>query len=129
MAVSELWVAPDEVIEYTSYEDVKKRPRAKLIADIIRARQKVVAITNNHFQDYEAIPEPVRMAVILLAEAYAKNDIEISNGGFKSETFDDYSYTRDSATIDLSDLGLDDLLSDYIVTEGIGRVVMKLRAI
>ncbi len=37
---------------------------------------KIIHITNNKFAEYDEIPEPVKMAIILVAEAYAKNDIE-----------------------------------------------------
>ena len=67
------------------------------------------------------------MAVILIAEAYAKNTVEGTRKQIKSETFDDYSYTVESSAISLDSLGLDELLADYIVPAGNGRVVMKLR--
>ncbi|MCC8066396.1 MAG: DUF3199 family protein [Clostridiales bacterium] len=93
MAVSRPWVTPAEVIAYTTHEDVAKRSVEKLAFDIARAELKVIAITNNRFDDesLEAIPEPVKMAVILLAEAYAKNTIEAAKTQYKSETNDDYS--------------------------------------
>lgn len=129
MAVERPWVLPTDVKEYTSHKDVAERPDKKLAFDIARAEMKVIHVTNNKFTEYEEIPEPVKMAVILVAEAYAKNDIEATKKKMKSESFDDYSYTAESATISLDGLDLEELLGDYIITEGIGKTVMRLRAL
>ena len=70
------WVTPEEVIQYTSHEDVLKRSVEKLAFDISRAELKVIAKTNNSFgEEYPEIPESIKMAVILLAEGYATNSI------------------------------------------------------
>lgn len=128
MAVQRPWVTPGEVKDYTSHKGVQDRPDEKLKFDIARAELKVISITNNRFDGdkYEEIPEPVKMAVILVAEAYAKNTVESTKKQIKSETFDDYSYTSEASTIDLGALDLEELLADYIVPEGIGKVVMKM---
>lgn len=129
MALERPWVVPKDVKEYTSHKDVAGRKDEKLVFDIARAEMKVIHITNNKFTDYEAIPEPVKMAVVLVAEAYAKNDIEASKKKIKSESFDDYSYTAEESTIDIDSLDLEGLLDDYIITKGSGRTVMKLRSL
>ena len=124
------WVTPEEVKAYTSQEDVQNRPDEKLAFDISLAELKVIAKTNNNFEDeekYPEIPEPVKMAVILLTEAYAKNAVEATRKQVKSETFDDYSYTAESSTIDIEALDLDDLLGPYVLTTGRGKTVMRMR--
>ena len=124
------WVTTEEVKAYTSQEDVQNRPDEKLAFDISRAELKVIAKTNNNFEDeekYPEIPEPVKMAVILLTEAYAKNAVEATRKQVKSETFDDYSYTAESSTIDIEALDLDDLLGPYVLTTGRGKTVMRMR--
>lgn len=123
------WVSPEEVREYTSHEELKSRPDKKLSFDIARAEIKIVHRTNNHFADdaYPEIPEEVKMAVILLAEAYAKNDVESTKRQIKSETFDDYSYTAETAMIDIETLDLDDLLAAHVLATGRGTTVFKLR--
>ena len=129
------WVVPADVIEYTDIAAVKSRAPAKLVTDIFRAEQRVIALTNNTFDQvdddgneiYATIPESVKTAVILLAEAYAKKVTESSAATTKkSETFDDYSYTAESTVITEDDLGLDDLLRDYIV-ENSGNVRLRIR--
>lgn len=131
MAVSRPWITPEDVKNYTEQKDVKERADEKLKFDITRAEQRVIKITNNRFDsdEYTELPEPVRMATILIAEAYAKNTVEGTRRQIKSETFDDYSYTAESATIGLDNLNLEELLADYIIEAGIGKVVMKLRSL
>lgn len=131
MAVQRPWITPQDVKEYTEQKDVKERSDTKLEFDIMRAEQRVIKITNNRFdgEDYLSLPEPVKIATILIAEAYAKNTIEGTRRQIKSETFDDYSYTAESATIDLDNLNLEELLADYVIETGIGKVVMKLRSL
>ena len=131
------WVTPDEVIAYTDIASVQSRASAKLAVDIFRAEQRVIALTNNTFdqtdddgeEKYPEIPTAVKTAVILLAEAYAKRVADASVAkALKSETFDDYSYTTEATVIDESDLGLDDLLRDYI-EENTGSVLFRMRAL
>lgn len=126
------WVSPQDVKEYTELKEVQNRSDEKLKIDITRAEQRVINITNNRFDDetkYPEIPEQVKIATILIAEAYAKNAGEKAQKNYKSETFDDYSYTVESSTIDLDTMGLDELLSEFVVETGIGKVVMKLRSL
>lgn len=129
------WVTPDEVIAYSDIASVQARSQAKLAVDIFRAEQRVIALTNNTFDQtdtdgeeiYSTIPDAVKTAVILLAEAYAKKVVDSSAAKtLKSETFDDYSYTAEASVIDESDLGLDDLLRDYI-EETSGNVTLRIR--
>lgn len=129
MAVKRPWVFPNDVKTYTSHKEVAERPDERLAFDIARAEMKVIHITNNKFSEYDEIPDPVKMAVILVAEAYAKNDIEAAKKKIKSETFDDYSYTVEASTISLDSLDLEELLGDYIITDGIGKTVMRLRVL
>lgn len=127
MAVAKPWITPEDVKEYTSHKEVSEREDEKLVIDIARAEAKVIRITNNQFDDYEELPEPVRIAAILLAEAYAKNGVESTKKRITSETFDDYSYTAEASTISEDSLDLDDLLSPYILATGRGKAVMRLR--
>lgn len=124
------WVTPEDVRQYTSHEDVSNRPDEKLVFDISRAELKVIAKTNNSFgEEYPEIPDPVKMAIILLAEAYAKNAVEATKKQIRSETFDDYSYSAESGTVDIDNLDIDDLLADYVLTKGRGKTVMRMRAL
>ena len=127
------WVTPDEVRAYSDRQSVKSRDESKLLIDISRAEMYVVKYTRNKFDDekYPVMPEPVKTAVILLAESYAAGaaglggDAEIS-GNFKGETFDDYSYTLMDSAAKIDNLDLGYLLDDYTV-ENNGTVNMKLR--
>lgn len=124
------WITPQDVKTYTDHKEVAERSDIKLMVDISRAEAKIISITHNRFEDegkFPEIPEPVKLAVILAAEAYAKNAIERAKERIKSETFDDYSYTLESSEIDLGSLDLDELLKDFVIPEDAGNVVMRLR--
>ena len=125
------WVTPEEVKSYSERESVKARSDDKLKVDISRAEQYVIQYTRNRFDDaekYTAIPESVKTAVILIAEVYG-NTAADGKGEFKSETFDDYSYTTADTAVRLENLDLAPLLDEFIVEKASGSrgVAMKLR--
>lgn len=122
------WITPAEVKEYSDLEDVQKRSDSKLTIDIHRAESYIIKYTNNDFSDdkySDSIPEDIRVADILLAEYFAHNMSIIGNK--KSESFDDYSYTVEDSSIDITSLGLDTLLEPYVITKVSGRVNMRMR--
>ncbi len=126
------WVTPDEIRAYTEIEAVRERADARLEVDIARAEQYVVTYTHNKFDAEAELPPSVKTAVILLAEAYASyaNMMKETKGGaFKSETFDDYSYTVGEATLEdvIKALGLSALLDDYVVAQANATITMRLR--
>lgn len=126
------WVLPKDVKAYTDIEAVQQRTKAKLEMDIARAEQYVITYTRNRFESYDTIPDPVRTAVILLAEAYASyaNQLKKTGGGaVKSETFDDYSYTAGEGGFDelVKALDLAALLDDFVITKASGNITMRMR--
>lgn len=124
------WVQPQEVKDYTEFQEVKDRDGKKLAIDIARAEHWVINYCNNRFDDAEkfpTIPEPVKTAVILLAEAYAHNAVEVTKARMKSETFDDYSYTAESTLISVDDVDVASLLDDYTIAQPLNGVTMRLR--
>lgn len=126
------WVMPGEVKAYTDYPTVQSRTDAKLQIDISRAEQYIISYTNNRFEDnekYPAIPEQVKTAVILVAEMYAFNAAQGAEGkgAYKSESFDDYSYTLEETTVKLDNLLLGPLLDDYVIKEARNGVTMRMR--
>ena len=126
------WVTPEELKEYTEFEEVKNRADSKLKIDISRAESWVIDYCNNRFDDpekYPDIPENVKTAVLLIAEAYAHNAVEQTKVRLKSETFDDYSYTAESSIIDVGKLGVESLLDDYVVVQPLNGVTMRLRSL
>lgn len=120
------WATPKEVRDYSSNKDIQNRTDTQLSFDITRAEQYVISHTNNDFSEYEVIPQNVKTAVILLAEAYGYNSA-IKSKGLKSETFDDYSYTAENTEIALSGLDIDTLLKDYVKVKPKNGVTMRLR--
>lgn len=128
MAVKRPWVYPEDVRDYSNYEDVKERDNDKLDIDILRSEQMVIAYTHNDFTgpEYNSIPKNVVTAVILLAERFAHNAY-LTAQRYKSETFDDYSYSVNDSEVSLSDLGLKALLDEYVLSNANGNVFMRLR--
>ena len=126
------WSSPDDVKEYTDYPEVAERSEGKLKQDILRAEMKIIKNTNNRFDDdekYPEIPEQVKLATILVAEAYAKNLVERATKKIKSETFDDYSYElTETKDIDISGLDLDELLADFVI-QSRGNMHFRMTAI
>lgn len=131
------WVLPQDVKDYSDHAEVQNRDDTKLAADIFRAEAKVIARTHNRFDQtnidgeeiYPVIPEQVKLAVILLAEAYAYNVARKATAQKKSEKFDDYSYeAAESTDIDVSGLDLDELLADYVIASR-GNVSLRMTAL
>lgn len=120
------WVTPQEVRDYSEIPAVQQRSDARLAVDIARAEQYVITYTHNSFESEEEIPQAVKTAVLILAEAYGHNSI-IAAKEVKSETFDDYSYTAESSQISLEGLDLAALLDDYVKTLPNGGVTLRMR--
>ena len=124
------WIEPKQIRDYTSSPKVKARTDVQLAYDIARAEKYVIFFFHFKFdsEEYESgLPSDVTMAVILLAEAYAKQAIVQKEGALSSETFDDYSYTVDMGTDVADSLGLGAMLEEYVLPEDHGKAVMKLR--
>jgi hypothetical protein len=124
------WVKPEQVRQYSSSSKVNERSDEQLAFDIARAEKYVIFYTHNKFDadEYESgLPSDVTMAVILLAEAYAKQAIAQKDGAMSSETFDDYSYTLDTDANMAESLGLGTMLDEFVIPEDSGKAVMKLR--
>jgi hypothetical protein len=121
-----MWVTPEEIREYTDIKAVRERSDSKLRVDITRAEQYVITYTHNNFEDFDEVPEAVKTAVLILAEAYAHNS-NISSREIKSETFDDYSYTAESTSISIESLDLAALLDDYVRVKPNNGVTMRMR--
>lgn len=126
------WVTPEEIKEYTDFEDVAARTDTKLRKDIARAEIYILSYTSNKelLDDklYPTVPEGVKTAVIILAEAYGHNAVEKTKT-LKSETFDDYSYTSESNTVDLNSIydEIAALLEDFKKAKSNNLVNMSLR--
>jgi len=126
------WALPQEVKDYSDYKKVQTRSDEKLKVDIFRAETHVINYTGNRFTDtekYPELPENVKIAVILIAELYAFNAAESQDGkgGYKSETFDDYSYTLADTDEKIANLSLGSLLDEFIVASSGGSVILKMR--
>lgn len=121
------WVRPADVQAYSEYKSVKERSEAKLVVDILRAENYVISYTNNDFKDLEEIPESVKSAIIIVAEAYGYNAC-LAAREMKSEQFDDYSYTAaDAKPIDVALLDIGPLLDEYTKAAARNGVTLRMR--
>ena len=120
------WVTPQEVKDYSEIPAVQQRSDARLIVDIAWAEQYVITYTHNSFEDVEEIPQAVKTAVLILAEAYGHNAV-VAAREVKSETFDDYSYTAEASQISVEALDLAALLDDYVKAEPRNGVTLRMR--
>lgn len=83
------------------------------------AESKIIAHCKQDFSDtdkYPSIPDAVKSATLILADALCYNDSLQISGTLKSETYDDYSYTVDVKEIstDFDVLGIESLLKPYV---------------
>ncbi len=120
------WVTPEEVKEYSEIPAIQQRNDARLMVDIARAEQYVITYTHNSFESEEEIPQSVRTAVLILAEAYGHNSI-IAAREIKSETYDEYTYTTETNQISIGTLDLAALLDDYVKAEPRNGVTLRMR--
>lgn len=125
------WITPGDIQKYTDSKKVKARSNTQLEFDISRAENYVISYTHNRFDTEEYannIPDDIKKALILLAEAYALKSVNASAEGImKSETFDDYSYTIATERTDLiADLQLGPMLEPYMSNDS-GDTNVKLR--
>lgn len=120
------WVTPQEVREYSEIPAVQQRSDARLAVDIARAEQYVITYTHNSFKDMTEVPQAVKTAVMILAEAYGHNAV-LAAKEVKSETFDDYSYTSESSQISIEGLDLAALLDDFVVKEPRNGITIRMR--
>lgn len=118
------WITPQEVKNYSEIQAVQERSDERLTVDIARAEQYVITYTHNSFE--KELPQAVKTAVLILAEAYGHN-ATIAAKEVKSETFDDYSYTAETKQISIEALDLAALLDAYVLTEPRRSITMRMR--
>lgn len=123
-------ITPDELIAYTTFEEVKTRLTTHLENDIVEAEAEMVQMVGHDFSDelYIPLPEQVKLAYLKLAQFFALvNQNEAMNKGYQSEKIGDYSYTlRDGTTITKPDI--EHLISNYRETVASNqRVSMRMR--
>lgn len=121
------WVQPEEVKNYSELKQVQDRADERVRVDISRAEQYVITLTHNDFSECENIPDEVKTAVIILAEAYGYN-ASIKTQTLKSESLDDYSYTaNDFTAIELEKLDIAALLDPYVVQAPRNGLTVRMR--
>ncbi|KIQ88496.1 hypothetical protein RW25_07165 [Bacillus sp. L_1B0_8] len=88
-------ITPEQLIDYTEFDEVKQRNPKLLRMDIVEAQIDIFSLTFVDFQDKEkfpGIPEEVEIACLKLAQYYALvNSDEASVEGVQSQRMGNYS--------------------------------------
>lgn len=133
--MSGMLITPADLKAYSVFDSVKDRPDVLLTQDIIEAVAEISLEVGHDFsgEEYDPLPERVRLAVLKMAQFYALiNSDESITKGYTSEKIGDYSYTLgNGSTIQKPDVY--SLIKDYVVPadsdlEGT-EVKMRMRSI
>lgn len=93
-------ITPQQLIDYTIFDDVKERDPRLLQMDIVEAQNDIFELTSVDFEDkekYPSIPGVVEIACLKLSQYYALvNQDEASVEQMQSEKLGNYSYQRQS---------------------------------
>lgn len=122
-------ITPDQVIQYTEFQEVKNRSPEKLKFDILEAEQVVFSYVGHDFKEYDEIPKQVELALIKLTEYFAINNSQSATiKGIQSESLGDYSYSlSDGSTFNTFSIGK--LLDAYVEKTGQKGVKFRLRSL
>lgn len=117
------WITVGELERFTERTEVKNLTPLRTSVMINLAESKIIAYCHHDFSDdvkYPELPESVKNATYILAEAFCYNDSRQTTGVIKSETYDDYSYTIESSetSTDFDVLGIATLLKPYVEDAG-----------
>lgn len=124
-------ITPQEVKDYTAFEDVKERDNEQMKFDIIQASQDIFTFAGHKFTDskYAVLPEEVKLAFMKLTEYYALvNSDESITKGYTTEKIGDYSYTITNGSV-VQKFSLHTLLSDHLQLVGENRIRFRLRSL
>lgn len=94
--MSSMLITPADLKAYSVFDSVKDRADELLAQDIIEAVAEISLEVGHDFsgEEYDPLPEKVRLAVIKMAQFYALiNSDESITKGYTTEKIGDYSYT------------------------------------
>ncbi|WP_139491783.1 protein YqbG [Brevibacillus dissolubilis] len=125
-------ITPQQVMDYSEFDVVKKRAQEKLAHDIIQAKSDIYQYVGHRFSpdQYPTVPEEAILACLRLAEFYALiNSDESAVKGYKSERIGDYSYTLNDGNVVHKPM-LASLLAGFVKPGGTGgQVRFKMRSV
>lgn len=120
--MSRPWITPEELSSFSEHESVKNKSAVRILVMINLAESKIIAYCKHDFSDvkkYPTLPQEVKNAALILADALCYNDSLQTSGKLKSESYDDYSYTVDvnEISIGFDNLGISSLLDPYVLDD------------
>lgn len=96
-------ITPQDLIDYTVFDEVKTRLPTNLTNDIIEAEAEIYQVIGHSFEDtttYPTLPEDAKVAYLKLAQFYALvNSDKATVKGYSGEKIGDYSYTYKGDTL------------------------------
>ncbi|MBV7321647.1 protein YqbG [Bacillus halotolerans] len=128
-------ITPADLKNYTVFDSVKDRSDSLLTQDIIEGIADITYQVGHDFsgQEYDPLPEKVRLALLKMAQYFALiNSDESITKGYTTEKIGDYSYSLgNGSSIQKPDVYT--LIKDYVITsepslEGT-EVKMRMRSI
>lgn len=124
-------ITPQEIKDYSVFEDVIERSDALLEMDILEAETYIEGRLKKPLGEFIPIPEKLRLALLKVAQYFALvNSDESIVKGYKSEKMGDYSYTlSDGSLMSIPDVS--GLLDEYIEKDvsSDGNVFLRIRAL
>lgn len=128
--MSRPWITPNELVQFTEHEGVKNKSPTRMDVMISLAESKIIAYCKHDFSDeekYPELPEEVKNATLILADALCYNDSLRTSGKLKSESYDDYSYSVDvtETSTDFDILGITSLLDPFVLDDS-GNLFMRV---
>lgn len=124
-------ITPQEIKDYSVFEDVIERSDALLEMDILEAETYIEGRLKKPLGEFIPIPEKLRLALLKVAQYFALvNSDESIVKGYKSEKMGDYSYTLSDGSI-MSIPDVSGLLDEYIEKDASsdGNVFLRIRAL
>lgn len=124
-------ITTEDLIAYTTFKKVQKRPKAQLEMDIIEAEIYINGKIDKQLEDYEELPNELKIAWLKVAQFYALiNSDESMAKGYKSEKIGDYSYTlADGSSLSFPDIS--SLIEKFLPSDEnkSGSFFMRIRAL
>lgn len=106
-------ITPEDVKNYSVFEDVQDRKSDLLKMDILEAETYLDSKLEESIEEHDPLPKKLELALLKIAQFYALvNSDESMAKGYKSEKIGDYSYTlSDGSQLSIPDVS--NLIKDY----------------
>lgn len=107
-------ITPEDLQNYSVFEDVLERKDKLLKMDILEAETYLNNKLEKPIKEHDPLPETLELALLKVAQFYSLvNSDESMAKGYKSEKIGDYSYTlSDGSQLTMPDIS--NLIKEYV---------------